>query len=72
MENNAKLKTLKDWAFSCMPSKKAKSFLEYYDGRIYKIVKGKPYLLKDDDLISESFFNAYFNDFEDWVQVHGV
>lgn len=58
-------KTLSDWAYSCMPPEKAKNFLKYFEGHIYKIGEDKrPYLIKNSDMIPESHFRAYYDDFE--------
>ena len=68
----SKYLTLKQWAYSCMSHEKAKNFLEYFDGRIYRIGQDKkPYQVKDDDLIPESHFEAYFDDFERWINYQG-
>lgn len=71
MPNNKNL-TLKQWAYDSMSPEKARSFLEYFEGRIYKIGKDhKPYLIKDNDLIPEAHFEAYCNDFEWWTNYQG-
>ena len=65
MEYNKK--TLRDWAYSCMPPEKAKSFLNYYKGCLYKIVDKKVSLLKEEDLVPQHEFEVYHSDFENFV-----
>ena len=60
-------KTLSDWAYSCMPPEKAKRFLDYYKGCLYKIVDKKVFLLKKEDLVPQYEFEVYQKDFEIFI-----
>ena len=70
MENNETYLTLREWAYRCMPLQKAKCFIEYFDGRLYRIDNHKPVLLKETDKISEEFFKCYSDDYERFLKLN--
>jgi len=50
-----------------MPPEKAKRFLDYYKGCLYKIVDKKVFLLKKEDLVPQYEFEVYQKDFEIFI-----
>ena len=50
-----------------LPPGEVEAFIEYYEGRIYKIIDHRPCRVNKDDGISESDFNAYYDGYKEFL-----
>lgn len=66
---NSKDLTLKQWAYSCMSPEKAKDFMEYFEGRLAKIIDKKVRLLNEEDIVPENQFFALCDDYEKYLKL---